>query len=67
MRSVKRSEVAHNKTKKNPLKDRTLMKRLNPYNEKRRAAQTAADNDRHTKRVAALKQKRKDKNLKKAK
>jgi len=58
--------LAHEKTKRNPLKNNVIMKRLNPFNEKRRAAQKKDDEDRHKKRAALLKQKRKDKKGKKA-
>lgn len=61
LRAVRKSTVAHEKTKRNPLKNNVIMKRLNPYNEKRRAAEKKADEERNKKRAAILKAKRKDK------
>ena len=56
--------MAHDLTKRNPLKNDVLMKRLNPFNEKRRAAQKKADEERNKKRAQVLKAKRKDKKAK---
>lgn len=42
------------------------MKRLNPFNEKRRAAEKKVDEERNKKRTAVLKAKRKDKKGKNA-
>jgi len=39
LRQVRKSEVHHDKGKKNPLRNRALMRRLNPFNEKRREAE----------------------------
>lgn len=39
LRSVRTHDVKHNMTKKNPLKNRAIMKRLNPYDATRRAAE----------------------------
>ena len=36
LRSVKKSEVAHEMVKRNPLKSRAIMKKLNPFDAKRR-------------------------------
>lgn len=58
LRAVRKSTVAHEKTKRNPLKNNVIMKRLNPYNEKRRAAEKKADEERNKKRAAILKAKR---------
>jgi large subunit ribosomal protein L4e len=64
LRAVKTNKADHYK-KKNPIKNRTLMKRLNPYDEKRRAAEKKLQEERHAKKAATLKAKRK--NGKKAK
>jgi len=39
LRGIKKNEVIHDLRKKNPLKNRALMKKLNPFNEKRREAE----------------------------
>jgi len=67
LRQVKRSEIAHDKNKKNPLKNRALMKRLNPFNEKRQAAEKTMQEERHKKKAAVIKDKRKSKAGKKSK
>lgn len=64
LRPVKKNVVVHNKTKKNPLKNKTIMKRLNPYEEKRKALIKAEDEKRFKNKKATLKQKRKDKKSK---
>jgi len=46
------------------LKNRKFMKRLNPFDEKRRTAELALNKERNSKRAAAIKAKRKDKNAK---
>lgn len=65
LRVVKESKPMHYK-KKNPLKNRVLMKRLNPFDETRRAAEKKDQEARHAKRAAAIKEKR-SKSAKKAK
>lgn len=67
LRAIKTNQVHHDLRKKNPLKHRSLMRKLNPFNEKRREGDKKSQEERHKKRVAAIKQKRKDKNIKKGK
>jgi len=67
LRQVRKSEVHHDKGKKNPLRNRALMKRLNPFNEKRQEAEKKLQEERHKKRVATLKGLRKTKEHKAAK
>jgi len=67
LRDIKTSVRHHDKSKKNPLKNRALMKKLNPFDAVRREAEKKAQAARHTKRVAALKTLRKDKAHKKSK
>jgi large subunit ribosomal protein L4e len=65
LRQIKHSEVAHDLKKKNPLKNRKLMNRLNPYSNKLREIERKNQEERHKKRAAAIKAKRKDKKSKK--
>lgn len=58
LRSIKTKEVAHTKIKRNPLKNRGAMKRLNPYDAVRREAEQKAQAERNAKRAAAIKAKR---------
>jgi len=67
LRGVKTHEVVHDIQKKNPLHNRALMRRLNPFHEKKRELEKKLQEERHKKRVAALKGKRKDKGEKKKK
>ncbi len=67
LRLVKTHNVAHDKNKKNPLQNRSLMRRLNPFDEKRRDAEKKLQEERSKKRVAAVKAARKDKKTKEAK
>ena len=46
------------KTKKNPLKNKAMMNRLNPFAAKAAEIVKKADADRHAKRAAAIKEKR---------
>lgn len=59
LRGIKTHEVAHDRQRKNPLKNRGLMHRLNPFDAKRRAAVQKAEEERHQKRVASIKANRK--------
>jgi large subunit ribosomal protein L4e len=67
LRQVKTTHIEHDKQKKNPLKNRALMKKLNPFNNVRREQEKKLNEERHKKKVAALKGKRKDKKQKAAK
>ena len=59
LRAIKTHEKAHDRTRKNPLKNRGLMSRLNPFDAKRRDAQKKQEEERHKKRVATIKETRK--------
>jgi large subunit ribosomal protein L4e len=59
LRAIKTHEVAHDRQRKNPLKNRGLMSRLNPFDAKRRDAQKKQEEERHKKRVATIKETRK--------
>jgi large subunit ribosomal protein L4e len=58
LRQVKTSVVAH-VAKKNPLQNRALMNRLNPFDKVRRATEQKQMEDRHKQRVANIKKDRK--------
>lgn len=60
LRAPKTTEVLHNKNKKNPLKNRTLMQRLNPFDAKRRELVKKQDEERQKNRKANLKKKRQE-------
>lgn len=59
LRQVKTSKAMHDLKKKNPLKNRSLMKKLNPFDATRRANEQKDMEERHKKRVANLKALRK--------
>ena len=67
LRQVKGNVIEHDKQKKNPLKNRALMKKLNPFNNIRREQEKKLNEDRQKKRAVLLKGKRKDKKEKAAK
>jgi len=48
----------HDKTKKNPLKNRNMMQKLNPFSKTARANEIVAAEARKANRVAAIKHKR---------
>jgi large subunit ribosomal protein L4e len=58
LRAIKTSVRMHDKTKKNPLKNRNMMQRLNPFSKTARANEIVAAEARKTARAAALKHKR---------
>ena len=58
LREIRTSVRAHDKQKKNPLKNRAMMQRLNPASKALRAAEAKAVEARRTARAAALKHKR---------
>lgn len=60
LRLIKTSKVAHDFKKKNPLKNRALMKKLNPFDAVRRAQEQKDNEERHKKRSANLKALRKE-------
>ena len=55
LRAIRRNPIAKKTTNKNPLKNRTLMQRLNPYAKTARAAEAKAVVARQAARKAALK------------
>ncbi len=59
LRQVKTSKAAHDMKKKNPLKNRSLMRKLNPFDATRRAQEQKDAEERHKKRVAGIKALRK--------
>ena len=59
LRVVRQHEVLHDKTKRNPLRNKGLMKRLNPFEATRRATQQAAEKAAHEKKVKTAKAQRK--------
>lgn len=59
LRQVRQHAVAHDLTKKNPLKNRGLMKKLNPFGVSQIEATKKAEKERADKRKANLKQLRK--------
>jgi large subunit ribosomal protein L4e len=58
LRDVRSNTQLHHNQKKNPLKNRALMQRLNPASKTLRAAEEKATKDRQAARKAALKAKR---------
>jgi len=58
LREQRTSIRTHDKAKKNPLKNKTIMLRLNPYAKKRAELLAKADADRKANRKATLKDKR---------
>jgi len=58
LREVRRSVRVHDKTKKNPLKNKVMMNKLNPFAKKRAELIKKLEADRHTKKAAAIKAKR---------
>jgi len=66
LREVRQNIVAHDKTKKNPLKNKAMMNKLNPFAKKKAELIAKQEKDRADKRKATLKAKR-DKAGRKAK
>merc|ERR1711935_602676 len=58
LKAIKHIVVDHDKMKKNPLKNKSMMKKLNPYAEKAAEIRAKAEKERHAKRAAVIKQKR---------
>ncbi len=67
LRSVRKNVVHHDKRKKNPLKNRSLMKKLNPFSHKLRETEAKLQDERHKKRLAEIKGRRKKAEYKKGK
>lgn len=57
LRAVRRNTIAKRTTNKNPLKNKTLMQKLNPYSKVQRALEAKAVETRRAARKAALKHK----------
>merc|ERR1719498_1232066 len=58
LRDIKHSARTHDKTKKNPLTNKAMMLKLNPYAKKAAELRAKLESDRHAKRAAVLKEKR---------
>ena len=58
LRAQRSSVRVHDKTKKNPLKNKAIMHRINPFAKKAAEIVKKAEADRHAKRAAAIKAKR---------
>jgi large subunit ribosomal protein L4e len=58
LREVRQNVVLHDKTKKNPLTNKAMMNKLNPFAKKKAELVAKLDKERHAKRAAALKAKR---------
>ena len=58
LKDMKKPIVAHQKAKKNPLKNKALMKRLNPYSATAFKQRMDAEKARNAKRKDVIKQKR---------
>lgn len=58
LRDIKHSVRAHDKTKKNPLKNKAIMNRLNPYAAKAAELRQKLEKERNAKRASVLKAKR---------
>jgi len=58
LRDVRTSERHHDKQKKNPLTNRAMMNKLNPFDKERRAILKKREDERHAARKATLKAKR---------
>jgi len=66
LREVRQNVRVHDKTKKNPLKNKAMMNKLNPFAKKQAELSAKLEKERATKRAAALKAKQ-TKDQKKAK
>merc|ERR1712054_322934 len=58
LRAVRQNVVLHDKTKKNPLTNKAMMNKLNPFAKKKAELIAKLDKERHAKRAAKLKEKR---------
>mmetsp|Transcript_34707 Transcript_34707/g.25846 ORF Transcript_34707/g.25846 Transcript_34707/m.25846 type:complete len:317 (+) Transcript_34707:325-1275(+) len=67
VKEAKKSTYIHDKQKANPLKNRALMSKLNPFDKQRRDAEKKLQEERHKKRAAQIKAARKSKAGKEAK
>jgi large subunit ribosomal protein L4e len=58
VRAIRKSVVAHDRQKRNPLQNRALMHKLNPHDTVRRAADLKLQKERNSKRAETIKAKR---------
>jgi len=58
LREVRTNVVLHDKTKKNPLTNKAMMNKLNPFAKTKAALVAKLDKERHAKKAAAAKAKR---------
>jgi large subunit ribosomal protein L4e len=58
LQDIKHSVRAHDKAKKNPLKNKAIMNKLNPYAAKAAELRAKLEKERNAKRAAVIKQKR---------
>jgi len=58
LREVRKSVRAHDKTKKNPLTNKAMMQKLNPFAKKKAELLAKLDKERQSKKAAVLKEKR---------
>ena len=58
LKDIKHNVRVHDKTKKNPLKNKAMMLKLNPYAKKAAELRAKLEKERHAKRAAVLKAKR---------
>jgi large subunit ribosomal protein L4e len=58
LRDIKHSVRVHDKTKKNPLKNKAIMNRLNPYAAKAAELRQKLEKERNAKRATVIKEKR---------
>ena len=58
LREVRKSVRSHDKTKKNPLKNKAIMNRLNPFAKKQAEILAKLEKERQSKKAAALKAKK---------
>lgn len=58
LKDIKHNAKAHDKTKKNPLKNKAMMLKLNPYAKKAAELRAKLEKERNAKRAAVLKEKR---------
>ena len=58
LREIRQSVRVHDKTKKNPLKNKAIMNRLNPFAKKQAEILAKLEKERQSKKAAALKKKR---------
>jgi hypothetical protein len=58
LREVRKNIVVHDKTKKNPLTNKAMMNKLNPFAKKKSELLAKLEKERNAKRAAAIKAKK---------